>query len=172
MQSLVQLIPVEIVAAIEVAVAAYGPVALGLDAPSDLVGLFARFVVGFMFFWAGATKLFRPDRRELMFETLRGAGIPLARFNAWFVSVNEMVFGLMFLLGAMTLLSGAVLAGITAVAFLTVGRKHIEQGGPLFTLSGLLYNNEIMILVFIALVALYGPGAVSLDALIWPALYG
>ena len=167
-----QVLPVEAAAVIETALAAYGPVALGLDAPSDLLGLFARFVVGFMFFWAGVTKLFRPDRRALMFETLRGAGIPLARFNAWFVSLNEMVFGLMFLVGALTLLSGAVLAAITAVAFLTVGRKHIEWGGPLFTLSGLLYNNEIMILVFIALVALYGPGAASLDAVIWPALQG
>ncbi len=172
MQSLVQLIPVEIVAAMEAAASAYAPIALGLDAPGDLLGLCVRFVVGFMFFWAGATKLFRSDRRALMLETLRDAGIPLARFNAWFVSVNEMVFGLMFLLGALTLLSGAVLGVITAVAFLTVGRNHVEWGGPLFTLSGLLYNNEIMILVFIALVALYGPGAASLDALIWPGVYG
>jgi uncharacterized membrane protein YphA (DoxX/SURF4 family) len=83
------------------------------------------------------------------------------------VSASEFVFGFLFLSGAFTLLSGAVLALITAVAFLTVGRKHIEWGGPFFSLSGLLYNSEIMLLVFIGLVALYGPGAFSVDAVVW-----
>lgn len=145
----------------------YSGLAMGLGAPLDVLSLTARFVVGFMFFWAGYTKLFRADRRKLMHATLKDAGIPLAWLNTWLVSASEFVFGFLFLIGAFTLLSGAVLAGITAVAFLTVGRKHIEWGGPFFSLSGLLYNSEIMILVFIALVTLYGPGMFSVDAAIW-----
>jgi len=145
----------------------YSAFAMGFGPSLDILSLVARFVVGFMFFWAGYTKLFRPDRRNLMRATLREAGIPLAWLNTWLVSASEFVFGFLFMIGALTLLSGAVLAIITAVAFLTAGRKHIESGGPLFTLSGLLYNSEIMILVFITLVALYGPGALSVDAVLW-----
>lgn len=145
----------------------YSGFALGFDAPLDLLSLIARFVVGFMFFWSGYTKLFRGERRKLMHATLREAGIPLAWLNTWLVSASEFVFGFLFLIGAFTLLSGAVLAVITAVAFLTVGRKRIEWGGPFFSLSGLLYNSEIMILVFIGLVTLYGPGTFSVDAMAW-----
>ncbi|MFC4723809.1 DoxX family protein [Glycocaulis abyssi] len=149
------------------AIHSYSGIAMGLGAPIDVLSFVARFVVGFMFFWAGYTKLFRPDRRRIMHQTLREAGIPLPWLNTWFVSASEFVFGFLFLVGAFTLLSGAVLAVITFVAFMTVGRKHIEWGGPFFSLSGLLYNSEIMILVFIALVALFGPGALSVDAAIW-----
>lgn len=149
------------------AVLHYSAFAMGFGPSLDILSLVARFVVGFMFFWAGYTKLFRADRRDLMRATLREAGIPLAWLNTWMVSASEFVFGFLFMVGALTLLSGAVLAVITAVAFLTVGRKHIEWGGPFFSLSGLLYNSEIMILVFIALVTLYGPGMFSLDAVIW-----
>ncbi len=145
----------------------YSSFAMGLGAPLDLLSVVARFVVGFMFFWAGYTKLFRSDRRRLMHRTLREAGIPLPWLNTWFVSASEFVFGFLFLVGAFTLLSGVVLAVITFVAFMTVGRKHIEWGGPFFSLSGLLYSSEIMILVFIGLVALFGPGALSVDATIW-----
>lgn len=152
---------------IDQAVFGYSGIALGLDAPLDLLGLIARFVVGFMFFWSGYTKLFRDDRRRLMRKTLREAGIPLAWLNTWLVSASEFAFGFLFLIGAFTLMSGAILAIITIVAFMTVGRKHIEWGGPFFSLSGILYNSEIMILVFVGLVALYGPGAFSLDAMVW-----
>jgi uncharacterized membrane protein YphA (DoxX/SURF4 family) len=163
-------LPGDISIAIHEALRAYAPHALGLGAPESLLGLGARFVVGFMFFWSGYTKLFRLDRREIMHQTLIEAGIPLPRLNTWFVSANELVFGFLFMLGAATLASGAILAAITLVAFVTVGRKKIEPGGPLFVLSGLLYNNEVMILVFIGLVAVYGPGPLSVDALVWPNL--
>jgi len=170
MTSLLNILPPEYAMHAETALRTYAAMALGLGGPEDALGLIARFVVGFMFFWAGYTKLFRDDRRQLMYETLKGAGIPLARLNTWFVSVNEFVFGFLFMIGAFTLLSGAILGAITLVAFLTVGRKHVEWGGPFFTLSGLLYNNEVMILVFISIVAIYGPGAWSIDAALWPAL--
>lgn len=172
MESLASILPPDIAIHLQDAARNYARVALGLGAPLDALGLVARFVVGFMFFWAGVCKLFVESRRKIMCETLREAGIPLPVLNTWFVGFHELVFGFLFMIGLFTLLSGAILAVITAVAFMTVGRKHVEPGGPLFVLSGLLYNNEIMILIFIGLVALYGPGAYSLDAQFFPALYG
>ena len=129
MTTLLNLLPPEWVFFLETGAAHYAALALGLGAPEDFLGLIARFVVGFMFFWAGYTKLFQPERRALMRETLVAAKIPLPALNAWFVSANEFVFGFLFTIGALTLLSGAVLAAITLVAFATVGRRHVEAGG-------------------------------------------
>lgn len=170
MEFLLNVLPSDLAVYLEMAAFEYAQIALGLGGPHDLLGLIARFVVGFMFFWAGVCKLMVPVRRKIMCETLREAGIPLPVLNTWFVGFNELVFGFLFMIGALTLLSGAILAVITAVAFATVGRKHVEPGGPLFVLSGLLYNNEVMILVFIGLVAVFGPGAWSVDAVLFGTL--
>lgn len=158
--------------ALETGITLYAPYALGLGGAEDVVGLTARFVVGVMFLVAGYCKLFSPARTEIMYQTLVAARIPFARLNTYFVSFNELVFGFLFTIGALTLVSGLVLAAITLVALMTVGRHHIEKGGFMFTLSGYLYNSEVMILVMIGLVVFAGPGPLSVDAMLWPRLAG
>src|SRR6266567_3025589 len=64
--------------------------------------LVARVVVGLLFFLSGRGKLFVPERREQMRETLVAAHVPFPELNALFVSTVEFVFGLLLILGAIT----------------------------------------------------------------------
>jgi len=66
--------------------------------------LVARVAVGLLFLLSGRGKLFVPERREEMRETLVAAGVPFPEVNALFVATVEFVFGLLLILGALTLL--------------------------------------------------------------------
>ena len=57
-----------------------------------LGALIARLAVGLLFFLSGRGKLFVPERREQMRESLVAAGIPFASINAIFVSMVEFVW--------------------------------------------------------------------------------
>jgi uncharacterized protein YjeT (DUF2065 family) len=71
-----------------------------------LGALCARLAVGLLFFLSGRGKLFVPERREQMRETLVAARVPFASLNAIFASTVEFVFGLLLILG------GADAAGV------------------------------------------------------------
>jgi putative oxidoreductase len=64
--------------------------------------LIARIAVGLLFFLSGRGKLFIPERRELMRQTMLNAHIPFPQFNALFVSTVEFVCGALVVLGALT----------------------------------------------------------------------
>ncbi|PYK36623.1 MAG: hypothetical protein DME60_14400, partial [Verrucomicrobia bacterium] len=61
--------------------------------------LVARLAVGLLFFLSGRGKLFVPERREQMRQTLLDAHVPFPDFNTVFVSTVEFVFGLFLLVG-------------------------------------------------------------------------
>jgi putative oxidoreductase len=61
--------------------------------------LIARLAVGLLFFLSGRGKLFVPERREQMRETLVAAHVPLPEFSTLLVSTVEFVFGLLLILG-------------------------------------------------------------------------
>src|SRR5438874_6627886 len=81
--------------------------------------LIARLAVGLLFFLSGRGKLFVPERREQMRQTLIAAGVPFPEFNALFVSAVEFVFGLLLILGAVTPLACVMLGGVMTVAIAT-----------------------------------------------------
>jgi len=60
----------------------------------------ARVAVGLLFFLPDGPKLFVPERREQMRQTLIKAHVPFPEFNAAFVSTVEFVCGLLLVLGA------------------------------------------------------------------------
>jgi putative oxidoreductase len=67
------------------------------------LGIFvARLAVGLLFSLSGRGKLFIPERREQMRQTLRQARVPYPELNAAFVSTAECVFGLLRIAGAAT----------------------------------------------------------------------
>ena len=74
--------------------------------------LVARLAVGSLFFLSGRGKLFVPERREQMRETLVAARVPFPEFNTLLVSAVEFVFGLLLILGAITPLACVMLSGI------------------------------------------------------------
>ena len=63
--------------------------------------LLARLVVGSLFFLSGRGKLFVPERREQMRQTLIEAHVPFPTLNALFVSTVEFVCGALLILGAL-----------------------------------------------------------------------
>jgi len=131
------------------------------------LGIFvARLAVGLLFFLSGRGKLFVPERREQMRETLREAHIPFPEFNAVFVSTVEFVFGALLVLGAVTPLACAMLSALMIVAIATIAIRNIKASSPLGWLSEFLYLSEVPYLVILVWLFLAGPGWFSVDHLI------
>jgi len=128
--------------------------------------LIARLAVGLLFFLSGRGKLFVPERREQMHETLAAVGIPFANINAIFVSAVEFVFGLLLILGALTPLACIMLGCVMIVAIAALGIKNIKAPPLLGWLSEFLYLPELLYLVILFWLFVSGPGWFSVDYLI------
>src|SRR5438067_5403616 len=81
--------------------------------------LVARLAVGLLFFLSGRGKLFVPEQREQMRETLVAAHVPFPELNALFVSTIEFGSGLLLILGALTPIACVILFGVMVMAFAT-----------------------------------------------------
>jgi putative oxidoreductase len=128
--------------------------------------LVARLAVGLLFFLSGRSKLFVPEGREQMRQTLLEAHVPFPEFNALFVSTVEFVFGLLLILGALTPLACVMLGGVMIVAIATTALKKIKATSPLGWLSEFLYLPEVLYLVILFWLFLSSPGWFSIDHLI------
>ena len=128
--------------------------------------LVARLAVGLLFFLSGRSKLFVPERREQMRETLVAAGVPFPEFNTLLVSTVEFVFGLFLILGALTPITCAMLGCVMIMAIATIAIRNIKATSPLGWLSEFLYLPEVLYLVILCWLFLSGPGWFSIDHLI------
>ena len=128
--------------------------------------LVARVAVGMLFFLSGRGKLFVPERREQMRQTLIDAHVPFPEFNALFVSTVEFFVGLLLIFGAITPLACAMLSGLMVVAIATTAIRNIKATAPLGWLSEFLYLPEVLCLVILFWLFLSGPGWFSVDHLI------
>jgi putative oxidoreductase len=128
--------------------------------------LVARLAVGLLFFLSGRSKLFVPERREQMRETLVAAGVPFPEFNTLLVSTVEFVFGLFLILGALTPITCAMLGCVMIMAIATIAIRNIKATSPLGWLSEFLYLPEVLYLVILFWLFLSGPGWFSIDHLI------
>jgi len=97
--------------------------------------LIARLAVGLLFLLSGRGKLFVPERREQMRQTLLKARVPFPEFNALFVSTVEFLFGLLLIAGALTPLACVMLNGVMIVAIATTALRNIKATSPLGWLS-------------------------------------
>ena len=128
--------------------------------------LVARLAVGLLFFLSGRSKLFVPERRQQMRETLLAAGIPFPDFNTVFVSTVEFVFGFLLVLGLATPLACVMLGWVMIVAIAITAVRNIKATSPLDWLSEFLYLPEVLYLVILFWLFLSGPGWFSVDHLI------
>jgi putative oxidoreductase len=128
--------------------------------------LIARLAVGLLFFLSGRGKLFVPERREQMRETLVAAHVPFPEFNTLLVSTVEFVFGLLLILGAITPLACVMISSIMIVAIGTTAIRNIKATSSLGWLSEFLYLPEALYLVILLWLFLSGPGWFSIDHLI------
>src|SRR5439155_7300279 len=128
--------------------------------------LIARLALGLLFFLSGRGKLFVPERREQMRQTLIAAGVPFPEFNALFVSAVEFVFGVLLILGAVTPLACVMLGGVMTAAIATTAIRNIKAASLLGWLSEFLYLPEVLCLVILIWLFFSGPGWLSVDHLI------
>jgi len=128
--------------------------------------LVARVAVGLLFFLSARGKLFVPERREQMRETLTTAKIPFPDFNAVFVSSVEFLFGFLLIIGALTPIACVMLGCVMIVAIATTAIKTIKAPLLLGWLSEFLYLPEVLYLVILFWIFLSGPGWFSIDHLI------
>jgi len=128
--------------------------------------LVARLAVGLLFVLSGRSKLFVPERREQMRETLVAARVPFPEFNTLLVSTVEFVFGLFLILGALTPITCAMLGCVMIMAIATIAIRNIKATSPLGWLSEFLYLPEVLYLVILFWLFLSGPGWFSIDHLI------
>jgi putative oxidoreductase len=133
--------------------------------------LLARLTIGSAFLLSGRGKLFVPERREQMRQTLHDAHVPLPELNALFVSTVEFVCGLLLVAGAATPLVCVMLSGTMIVAIATTAVRKIESLSPLGWLSEFLYLPEVLYLVILVWLLLSGPGWFSVDHLILSKTY-
>jgi putative oxidoreductase len=129
--------------------------------------LVARLAVGLLFFLSGRGKLFVPERREQMRQTLLEAHIPFPEFNALFVSTVEFAFGLLLVFGVLTPIACLMLGGLMIVAIATMAVRNIKASSPLGWLAEFLYLPEVLYLVILLWIFLSGPGWLSIDHLIF-----
>jgi putative oxidoreductase len=128
--------------------------------------LLARLAVGLVFFLSGRGKLFVPERRGQMRQTLIEAHVPFPAFNAVFVSSVEFVCGALLILGALTPIACVMIGGVMIVAIATTALRNIKGTCPLGWLSEFLYLPEVLYLVILIWLFFSGPGWLSVDRLI------
>jgi putative oxidoreductase len=128
--------------------------------------LLARVAVGLLFILSGRGKVFVPERREQMRQTLVEAHVPFPDFNAVFVSTVEFVCGLLLILGALTPLVCALLACLMVVAIATTAIRNIKASSPAEWLAAFLYLPEPLYLMILIWLFFSGSGWLSVDNLL------
>lgn len=128
--------------------------------------LIARLTVGLLFLFSGRGKLFVPERREQMRETLLAADILFPNFKAIFVWTVEFVGGLLLVVGALTPLACVMLGCVMIVAIGTTAVRNIKASGPTGWLSEFLYSARGALSRDPVLAFFSGPGWFSIDHLI------
>jgi putative oxidoreductase len=125
--------------------------------------LVARLAIGLLFFLSGRGKLFVPERREEMRQTLIEARVPYPDLNTVFVSTAEFVCGALLIFGALTPFACVMLSGVMIAAIATTAIRSIKATSPLGWLSEFLYLPEVLYLVILFWLFLSGPSWFSVD---------
>ena len=120
--------------------------------------LIARGVTGWVFIESGWGKFQHLDKVIAFFTSLK---IPSPEIQARLVSSLELGCGLLVFLGLFTRVASAPLIGIMCVALATAKADDIKVFSDLFSLSEFLY------IIFFIWLGVNGPGAVSLDRIIF-----
>ena len=126
-------------------------------------GLLTRLIVGFAFMDSGSGKLKNMDNTIGFFTTL---GIPFPEANAAFVANLEYYGGMLLLVGLLTRIVGLLLSSTMIVALLTADRDTFVGALTRTGEAGLSDVAPFVLGAFMAWLVVFGPGALSLDALL------
>lgn len=128
-----------------------------------LAPLATRIVVGWAFYLTGSGKWAHFDNTVTFFTEL---GIPFPEANAAFVSSLELIGGIALILGLFTRVFAALLASTMVVALLTADKARFLESWSSTSDVSPTDISSFVFLLFFAWLALYGPGLLSLDALL------
>lgn len=101
-----------------------------------------------------------------MRQTLLEAHVPFPKFNTIFVSIAELLFGALLVIGALTPLACVMLSSVMIAAIATTAIRNIKATSPLGWFSEFLYLPEVLLLVILLWLFLSGPGWFSVDDLL------
>ena len=128
-----------------------------------LAPLVTRLVMGQAYYQTGSGKIQNFANTVSFFSEL---GIPMPAANAFFVSRLEFWGGLLLVVGLLTRPVAALLASTMAVALATADRATFMDALRGTGDAGLTDVVPFVYLLFLGWLVLFGPGAVSLDALL------
>lgn len=153
-------------------IGALGILSWGLNV-EDWPQLVARLGVGVPFAISGLNKLFCPTCHGWLRSNLTRSRIPCPSFSVWWVAGWEAMAGITLTLGLMTGASAFVLFIVCVVAFIVSWRRKIEAKKPAHfwdacTEIGFMF--DVLLLWLLAVIMFTGPGALSLDAVLFPQL--
>jgi putative oxidoreductase len=130
---------------------------------SFIAPLLTRLLVGYAFYITGKGKV---GNLEGITEFFTSLGIPFPAANAWFVSHLEYFGGMLLMIGLATRPVAALLGSTMIVALLTADRADFLMAWSGEGEKGLLDIVPVAYGAFLSWLLLYGPGMVSLDALL------
>jgi putative oxidoreductase len=124
--------------------------------------LLIRLYWGWQFFVDGRGKLHNLDKVAAYFATLN---LPMPRLNAIAVASTQCVFGLLLLGGLFTRFASLVLAAVMCVAYLTAEKEALHS---IFSDSDKFVSAAPFLFLFASVIVFcFGPGVLSLDALVF-----
>jgi uncharacterized membrane protein YphA (DoxX/SURF4 family) len=135
----------------------------------DVTLLAIRASVGGFFTVSGAHKLFNPTRRRGLKATFAADGVTFGPMM-YLVPLGEFLGGLGVAFGALTIFAVVGLVVLSLGATRLDGLKRIASMHPLDPadrLGDVLYLPEVLYVLCLLPVLSFGPGAYSLDALVW-----
>ena len=141
------------------------PIRLGLRVAAAfafLPPLLTRITLGFTFFLTGQGKL---NNFDTVVSFLADQGVPAPVLNAHVVARLEYYGGMLLVVGLLTRLVSLGLAGTMVVALLTERRQFLESWRTTGDVGPTDISSFVFLLFFTWLMV-YGPGVVSLDALL------
>ena len=126
--------------------------------------LLTRLIIGYAFYLTGSGKLKDIDKVTGFFE---GLGIPAPHLNALFIAHLECYGGIALMLGLGTRIFAALLGSTMIVALLTADREAFMDALPWTKGKDLTEVTPLIYGTFLSWLLLYGPGFLSLDAIIY-----
>jgi len=124
--------------------------------------LLTRITLGFTFYLTGQGKL---NNFDTFVSFLTDQGVPAPVLNAHVVARLEYYGGMLLVLGLLTRLVSLGLAGTMVVALMTERKQFLESWRTTGEIGPTDISSFVFLLFFTWLVV-YGPGKVSLDALL------
>ena len=124
--------------------------------------LVIRLYWGWQFLQTGKGKLMHLDRTASFFASLN---IPAPKLNAIFASCTECSCGLLLLLGLFSRFASPALISVMCVAYITADSEALHG---IFTNPDKFLSADPFLFLFAALIIFtFGPGKISLDALLF-----